>query len=443
MKLGVDRQRSLKLRAEISRRFWIGPGDLLRDGVYRRLWTSVVASSFGSQIMILGLPLTAAVLLHASPTQMGLIGSMTTVPYVLFSLPSGVWLDRVRKLPVYITGELILACTAASVPIAWWAGTLSISWLYLVAFIVGLVNTTAGSASQIVLTQIVARERLVEANAKNTLASSGAEVAGPGVAGVLIKLLGGPLTFVFNTALLLLSAAILSGIRVDERPNRASGGFWSELKAGVRFVGSNHLLVTLACFVAGWEFCFNAVMAINILFATRVLGMSEQSVGLSYSCLGLGTVLASLFGNRISQHIGPGPCLMAGFGLGSSGFLLLAIAPLGTWGRIIFPADLFLYGFGTILIFVNFIALRQAVTPAPMLGRMTTTIRWLVMIPAGPGALVGGWIGQHAGLRSALMFAGGAGLILTLASWGNPVLRKLKRLPVIEILDGPLATPGR
>ena len=90
------------------RRFALAPTDLLRDATYRRLWSSIFISSFGGQVTLLALPLTAAVLLHASPTQMGLLTAMETVPFVLFSLPTGVWLDRVRKLPVYVIGELRL-----------------------------------------------------------------------------------------------------------------------------------------------------------------------------------------------------------------------------------------------------------------------------------------------------------------------------------------------
>ena len=159
---------------------------------YRRLWTSIFISSFGAQVTMLAL-LTAAVLLHATPTQMGVLTAMEVVPFVLFSLPAGVWLDRVRKLPVYVWGEALLALFVASVPLAWWAGWLSIKWLYFVGFAIGTVYTIAGSAAQIVLTQIVPRERLVEAHAKNALASSSAEVAGPGMAGALIKLVGAPL----------------------------------------------------------------------------------------------------------------------------------------------------------------------------------------------------------------------------------------------------------
>src|SRR6202789_3049452 len=222
-------------------RFTLAPTDLLRDATYRRLWTSILSSSFGGQVTLLALPLTAAVLLHAAPTQMGLLTAMEIVPFVLFSLPTGVWLDRVRKLPVYVVGELTIACTVATVPLAWWLDRLSMPWLYFVAFVIGTVNTTAGSAAQIVLTQIVPRERLVEAHAKNALASSAAEVAGPGAAGALIKITGAPVALLADAIMLLTSASILRGVSVKETPSAANPQFWPAMRAGLRFVRSHRL----------------------------------------------------------------------------------------------------------------------------------------------------------------------------------------------------------
>ena len=119
------------------------PGDLLHDPAYRRLFTSILTSSFANQVLMLALPLTAAVLLNATPTQMGLLTAIELTPFLLFSLPSGVWLDRVRKLPVYVAGESLIAVTAASVPLAWWMGWLSMGWLYAAGFVIGLVHMAA------------------------------------------------------------------------------------------------------------------------------------------------------------------------------------------------------------------------------------------------------------------------------------------------------------
>ncbi|MDZ7653666.1 MAG: MFS transporter [Burkholderiaceae bacterium] len=410
-------------------RFRLPPDDLLRDRAYRRLWSSILISSFGNQISMLALPLTAALLLQATPTQMGLLTAMEIAPFVLFSLPAGVWLDRVRKLPVYIGGELLLAAALLTVPIAWWLGWLSMTWLYVVGFALGTVHTIAGSAAQIVLTQIVPRERLVEAHAKNALANSSAEVMGPGVAGALIKLVGAPIALLADALLLAFSAFILRGIQVTEGARTAVAQFWPALRQGLQFVTTHRLLVTMAITVGIWQMAHYAALTVQILFATRVLGLNEGAVGACFIALGVGTILTSLVGSRISARIGPGPTMVLGFAITGSGWTLAALAPASAFGVAVFAAMLMLFGIGAVLIFIAFLALRQAVTPAPLLGRMTSTMRWLTLLPAGPGALLSGWLGEHLGLRVAMGFAGASALLLAAIAWRVAIIRDTRVLP--------------
>jgi MFS family permease len=413
-------------------RFALDPTDLLRDPTYRRLWTSILISSFGGQVTLLALPLSAAVLLHASATQMGMLTAAEIVPFALFSLPSGVWLDRVRKLPVYVVGELSISVTVASVPLAWWLGWLSIDWLYFVGFVIGAVNTTAGSAAQIVLTQIVPRERLVEAHAKNALASSTAEVTGPAAAGALIKITGAPVALLADALLLLVSSTILRGVPVRESPSARNAPFWPAMREGLRFVRGHDLLITMAVCVGVWQMCNQAAMVVQILFATRLLGLSERGVGLSYVALGAGTVAASTLGYRVVRRLGPGPTLVLGFAISGCGWLALAVAPLNRIGVAAYACMLLSYGAGAVFIFINFLSLRQSVTPARLLGRMTSTMRWLILLPAGPGALLGGWLGEHLGLRAALGFAGGTALVLAAVASRVKVVRSVKTLPTLK-----------
>ena len=390
---------------------------------------------------MLALPLTAAVLLKATPLQMGLLTAIELLPFLLFSLPSGVWLDRVRKLPVYVVGELTVAACALSVPLAWWMGWLAMPWLYFIGFIIGTVHTVSGTAAQIVLTQVVARERLVEAHAKNALATSGSEVMGPGLAGALIKAFGAPLAMIVNAVLLIGSALILKGIRVHERREPRPPGsmtrdrlahFWRDLVLGVRFCAQTQLLVTLAVLMGVWQMAHYAAMVVQILFATRTLGLSEQAVGLCYMGMGVGTILGSVFGRRVSQRIGPGPCLVVGYAITGAGWLILAVAPANAWGVAAFALMLMMFTTGAVFIFINFLALRQAVTPEPLLGRMTATMRWLTLLAAGPGALLGGWLGEHVGLRAALAFAGVTTLGLVVVAWRLKLIRELRQLPEPE-----------
>jgi hypothetical protein len=331
---------------------------------------------------------------------------------------------------VYIAGEIAISLTVASVPIAWWLGWLNIGWLYFVGAVIGTVNTTAGTAAQIVLTQIVPRDRLIEAHAKNALATSGSEVAGPATAGALIKLLGAPLALFADAFLLLTSASILRKIDIQEiRKIPEDAHFWRDLKAGLHFVASNKILMTLALSVGTWQLAYNAALVVQILFATRILGLSEHAVGLSYVCMGIGTILASFVGNRISKHIGPGLCMVLGFAVSGTGWGILALAPANNYGIFAFALMLTCFAIGGVFIFINFLALRQAVTPEPMLGRMTSTMRWLILLPAGPGALLGGWIGEHIGLRVTLTFSCVCALSLALVASRNNTIRGITSLP--------------
>ncbi len=212
-------------------------------------------------------------------------------------------------------------------------------------------------------------------------------------------------------------------------------GFWRDLRAGLRFVRGTPLLVAMAITVGLWQMAHHAAVVVQILFATRTLGLNESQIGLSFVGLGLGTIVASTLGHRISARVGPGPSLLLGLAVCGAGWLLLAFAPPTTVGRMMFVAMLVCFGFGAVLIFINFLALRQAVTPAPLLGRMTSTMRWLILLPAGPGALVGGWLGEHVSLRASLVFAGGAALLTALAAWRHPLLRGVRKLPAPESPD--------
>jgi len=406
------------------------PGDLLRDSNYRRLFVSVLITHFGAQITMLALPLTAVTLLSASPTQMGFLMAAEIAPFVVLSLPGGVWLDRVRKLPVYVWGEAVFAFALVTVPVAWWLGVLGMTWLYVVGFVLGCVHVIAGSAAQIVLTQIVSRERLVEAHSKNALATSGSEITGPGVAGALIKAVGAPFAILLDAVLIAAAVLVLRGIAVDEQPpERAKAGFWIQLREGLAFVFRTRMLWTLALFVGLWQITHHMAAVVQILMASRELGMSAQAIGLAYVGMGVGTIAASVYGRRVSERIGPGPTILWGMAVSGAGWLALAFAPVNGFGVVVFSLMLVCFSAGAVLLFVNFLSLRQAVTPTPLLGRMTSTMRWLILLGAGPGALIGGFIGEHLGLRHSLALAGIGALALAWAGTRNAVMRHTRQLP--------------
>src|SRR5438046_9194428 len=154
-----------------------------RSADFRRLWTSLTITAFGAQITNLALPLTAALLLQATPFQMGILVALETLPFALVSLHAGVLLDRVRKLPVIIVADIGRGLALLAIPIAAWLGSLSIEILFAVGFLCGVQNVVGGAAYQVLLAQMAARQRLVAANAKVAPGETSAAPIGPRLAG--------------------------------------------------------------------------------------------------------------------------------------------------------------------------------------------------------------------------------------------------------------------
>src|SRR5216110_4022811 len=162
---------------------------LWRSADFRRLWTSLTITAFGAQITNLALPLTAALLLQATPFQMGVLFALETLPFALVSLHAGVLLDRVRKLPIVIAADFGRGVALLAIPVAAFTHVLSIEILYAVGFLCGVQNVVGGAAYQVLLAQLAGRKRLVEANAKIALGETSAALVGPGLAGALIQVL--------------------------------------------------------------------------------------------------------------------------------------------------------------------------------------------------------------------------------------------------------------
>lgn len=396
------------------------PSSLWQNTGYRRLWFSLLASAFAGQLASVTLSLAAATTLHATPSQVGLLAAMGSIPYVFLVMPAGVWLDRLRKLPVYVGGEVAMGAALLCVPLAMAVDGLTMHLLYMVAFVGACVSAVSGTAGQIVLTGLVRRDQLVEAHGKNRVASSFAEVVGPGAAGVLIKAAGIGTSAMSACFLALASAVLLRGLRIDE-PAAVSrqDGFLRQLAEGVRFVSGHRLLVSMALTVSAWQLFQTCAMATQVLFATRELGLNEAEYGLCMMVGGVGTIIAAAFMHRLAKRMGPGFCMIAGIVISAVGWVQLGCASLGgrTGGILALLAMLACYGIGVTLIFGNMLALRQAITPPSMLGRMTSTMRWLTLFPAFPGALAGGFLAEQFGLKAPLLVGGAGAALVALLAW--------------------------
>ncbi|MDP9241899.1 MAG: MFS transporter, partial [Actinomycetota bacterium] len=158
------------------------PRSLWRHVDFMKLWSAETVSQLGTQVTILALPLTAVLVLNATPFEVGLLGTAEFLPFLLIGLPAGVWVDRLRRRPILILGDLGRALALGSVPLAYELGVLHIVQLYVVAFVSGICTVFFDVAYQSYLPSLVDRDQLVEGNSKLEISRSGAQLAGPGLA---------------------------------------------------------------------------------------------------------------------------------------------------------------------------------------------------------------------------------------------------------------------
>lgn len=418
------------LRSTLARRF----RGLWLSADFRTLWASMTITSFGAQVTNLALPLTAALMLQATPMQMGVLVALETLPFALFSLHAGVLIDRMRKLPVVIFSDIARGSALLIVPLAAFTDVLSMHVLYVVGFFCGLQNVVGGAAYQVLLAQMAGRKRLVEANAKISLGETSAALVGPGLAGALIQLVTAPFAILLDAFAFFVSAAMLKHVRarndVPHAGPRASVA--SEIVEGLKLVWNNRTLLSLAWVAGAWQLLHHMALAVFVLFATRELGLSAGAVGFVFMFGGLGCVLAAASAERLSARFGVGPVIVLGVMLTVVGWVVYGLVSGPVWfATIALGFGMLLFDFGGVLWGINYLALRQAITPDRLLGRMTATMRFMTVASAPFGSLVGGALGTAIGVRATLWTIGVLGVLLALAAVAWSPVRRHRTLPVV------------
>ncbi|MFI7492834.1 MFS transporter [Micromonospora echinaurantiaca] len=397
---------------------------------FRLLYAAALVHDLGFHVGQLAVPVLAVALLAATPGQVGLLGALSTAAFLLIGLPAGVWVDRLPRRTVLVSADLARAALVGSVPVAWWAGWLSIEQLYLVVLLTGVGTVFADVAAQSYLPELVGRERLVAANSLLMGTSATLQIAGRGLGGLAVQALTAPVAIVVDAVAFALSAVILRRIPAGpprEASRHPAGGFGRQLGAGVRHVFGNPLLRPLAVSTAGINLTMQLTTTMLPVVFLRELGLGPAALGLFLGAGGVGALLGALTARPLAERIGHGRALwLPG----------LLVAPLGGLVPLIDGgAMLWLAGVGWLALAwrtgvgnVIGVSLRQGSTPDRLLGRMNATFRFLLTGALTVGAVVAGLLGQYADVRTSLVVGAVANGLTWLPVYCSP-LRTLRRPP--------------
>ena len=395
---------------------------------FTKLLAAFAGTQFGDQVALLALPLIAVLVLGAGPVEMGWLTVAATIPFFLFGLPAGVWIDRLPRRSVMLAGSLLRASALLAVPAAALLGFLTLPLLMASAVLAGIGMVFFDVASQSAIPALVERDRLIQANSRFEIGRAAATTGGPGLAGVLAGVVG-PALAVLACGLADLAAAAFAW-RISKPatpvapPVRRS--FASDLAEGLRFLLGEPSLRALALCSLTWNIALFAMSAILVLYLARDLGLSAAEIGLVFAVDGIGMVLGALASSAIARRIGIGRSIVLGPAIGVVGIALILVATPATAIPLL-VAGRFLFGFGPIIFSVTQTSLRQSVTPPHLLGRVNASLRWLTWGFRPVGAVLGGFAGELLGLHMAVGLAG-VGLALCLVPLLVSPVPKLERI---------------
>jgi MFS family permease len=404
-------------------------GDLLRHRDFQKLWAGQTVSQLGSQVSQLALPLVAVLVLHVSAFYVALLGTVDLLPFLLFALPAGVWIDRIPRRPVLIVADAGRALALASVPIVAAFGTLTIWQLYAVGFVTGTFTVFFDVAYQSYLPSLVGRPHLVEGNAKLELSRSAAQIAGPGVGGVLVGAITAPYAIVVDSVSFAVSALLLERIRKREPTPEptATHNMRAELMEGLRYVLGDPRWRAITLYVSTFNFFTGVAFALYVVYAVRSLGLTPGELGLVLALGNLGWLLGAVVVRRLSGRLGIGATLvLAGFVSGAP-LLLVPLAPKSFAIPFLVTSGV-LVALGIVLYNVTAISLIQTLTPDRLLGRANASRRWIVWGTIPLGSLVGGVLSTVIGVRPTL-FVGTIGASFCFLFLLAPSLRSIKTRP--------------
>lgn len=409
------------------------PGGLWRHPDFLRLWSAETISQFGSRISEIGLPLVAIYSLQASVFEIALLGLFEFLPFILLSLPAGVWIDRFRRKPILIAADLVRAGLLLSVPAAYFAEVLTIWQLYGVGLGVGACTVFFDIAYQSYIPSLIERDQLVEGNARLEVSRSVGYVGGPAVGGVLVSIFTAPYAILVDALSFLGSAALLVGIRKPEEPpvpQEKKTSMLRDVREGLGWVLRNRYLRPLAISMGARNLFTNMTLAILIVYAVRELDISVGMIGVMFALGEVGSLIAAVVTTKTERRLGIGGTILGSAFLIGPGLLLVALAPKsGPLPFII--AGSFLINFANVMTNITQLSFRQAITPEHLQGRMNSVIRFIIWGTLPLGALAGGAFGTWLGLRETVLVAA-AGCFLSLLPLLFSPLRTLRNLPGSE-----------
>lgn len=395
------------------------------------MWIGETTSRLGGAVTTVALPLLAVTELEASPFLMGVLSAAAYLPWLLLSLHAGAWVDRTRKRPIMLACNLASSVLLASVPLAAWTGTLTLTQLVAVAFLTGCTTVLFVTAYRAYVPVVVQKTHLVEANARLQGGEQVAQIAGRGLGGLLAQILGAAGAILADVVSFAVSTWCLARIPTSEVAPAPTEkvGIGAQIAAGLRFTAADPHLRTLGIFSAAGNLAFTGLQTLLIVFLVRDVGATPGLVGLLAATLSIGGIAGAAAAPWSARRFGNARAMLL-WSLGTGPFALLIPLTFPGPGLLLVAAGTIATGAGLVAITVIMISFRQTYVPTELFARVNATMNVANYAAVPFGTLAAGALGSALGNRNALwviaaLFVGYGAVVLA-----SP-MRTLRDLPSV------------
>jgi len=371
-----------------------GSGKLSLD--FWKFWTGQTISNLGSSFTQWAVPLLVYKLTH-SAVSLGAATAATFLPYLLFGLLLGAWMDRIDRKKAMIALDLLNAAVIFSIPLVASFGHLSVGVIYAVTFIQSTISIAFQAGEFAAVPSLVSTDDLVTANGRIQATYSAAQVAGPLLAGLFVSFMSIQWVMALDSASFVVSALSLSLIGrsfnvVSDEPKEATT-ILHDVREGLRYVIGHPVLRNISLMMALINFVGATTFTQLVLFAHDRLDVGPRGVGALFAAGAGGVVVTGLLAGRLRKRFSFTALAMTSLMLMGAAEVVFAGM---RWFWIALPLWAVSSGLG-ILFNINTGSLRQAIVPNHMLSRILSIAAVLAWSAIPAGALIGGFVVKATG----------------------------------------------
>ena len=391
---------------------------------FRLLWTGQSVSKAGSAVTTFALPLVAVRTLGAGPLMMGVLNAIIWLPWLVVGLQAGAWADRRGQRPLMIGCQIASAILIVSIPVLAELKFLAMWYVLVIAFAAGCSNVIFTASYNAFVPFLVGKSELLGANTRLTGSEQVANIAGPGLGGLITQVSSAVLGLFVDSASFLACAACLWSIRArepsDRQRDRPQSSFLADIRAAIRFVIRDPYLRVLTGKSASGNLVLAGIQALVVVFLINTAGLTAWAVAAVTVAISLGGLLGAFITPRISRRLGSARALLVSTPVTDCFLLLFPLAGRDVW---LVPALAGVLAWATGVVVKNVIvgSFRQAYCPPGMRGRVAMTTRFVFFGVWPFGSLLGGVLGAALGVRTALFILAGTNILADIWLFTGPI----------------------